>query len=159
MRKRASEQALLIPLGVVHARRPLLALSFSFPLSLRLFRSLLPLRSRELCLARANLYTATVRSHAIEHARESCSSSCAPNDPALPMYRSKRSCKKTPENLGHLLRRCRVRLSVNGQTMQGERSVSLTDDDDSENREYLLKISQGIVKVAIKKLNLYKPRL
>lgn len=57
-------QALLIPLGVVHARLVLThSLSFSF-------LSLVPLLSRELYLARANLYTITVRSHALEHARE-----------------------------------------------------------------------------------------
>lgn len=107
----ASEQALLIPLGVEHARRraaPSSPLLSSLSLLSPSVSPPAPI-SRALCLARANLYTATVRSHAIEHARESCSSSCAPNDPALPMYQCKRSCKKTRENLGHPLRRGRGR--------------------------------------------------
>lgn len=98
----ASEQALLILLGIVHARRPLLLLFPSLFLSVSF--SSPPASISRAVPARANLYTAAVRSHAIEHARESCSSSCASNDPALPMYRGKRSRKKTLENLGHPLR-------------------------------------------------------
>lgn len=41
------------------------------------------------------------------------------------------------------------RLSVNGQTVQGKRRVSLANDDDSENREYLSRISREVVEVEV----------